>query len=126
MTSKYLGDKDEMMQSSSKSYQRGSGNVRVANCIILYKSLSLSRQKKQIGNCPVEEAKKMRCYKRLMYKQFVKVSCLNCGLQFLSYLPKHFMHLCKALYGDAILVCRFGPPVRPPEINKNIWSSHFL
>ena len=126
MTSKYLGDKDEMMQSSSKSYQRGSGNVRVANCIILYKSLSLSRQKKQIGNCPVEEAKKMRCYKRLIYKQFVKVSCLNCAPQFLSYLPKHFVHLCRALYGGAILVYHFGPPVWPPEINKNIWSSLFL
>ena len=35
-----------MMQSSPKSYQRGSGNMKGANCIILYKSFSLSRQKK--------------------------------------------------------------------------------
>ena len=100
--------------------------MRVANFIILYRSFSLARQKKQIGNCPVEEAKKMRCHKRLMYKQFVKVSGLNCGPQFLSYLLKHFMHLCRALYGDAILVYCFGAPIRPPEINKNIWSSLFL
>ena len=29
--------------------------------------------KKSIGNCPVEEAKKMKCQKRLIYKQFVQV-----------------------------------------------------
>ena len=52
----------------------------------------------------MEEAKK--CYKRLIYKQFVQVSGL-CGPQFLSYLPKRFTHLCTALYGDAILVSRF-------------------
>ena len=73
----------------------------------------------------MEEAKKMKCYKRLIYKQFFQVSGL-CGPQFLSYLPKRFTHLCRALYGDAILVHRFGAPVWPPEINKNIWSSLFL
>ena len=73
----------------------------------------------------MEEAEKMTCYKRLTYKQFVQVSGL-CGPQFLSYLPKRFTHLCRALYGDAILVYRFGPPIWPPEINKNIWSSLFL
>ena len=67
----------------------------------------------------------MKCYKRLIYKQFVQVSGL-CGPQFLSYLPKRFTHLCRALYGDAILVHRFGAPIWPPEINKNIWSSLFL
>ena len=51
----------------------------------------------------MEEAKKMKCYKRLIYKQFFQVSGL-CGLQFLSYLPKRFTHLCRAFYGDAILV----------------------
>ena len=73
--------------------------------------------KKYIGNRPVEEAKKMKCYKRLIYKQFFQVSGL-CGPQFLSYLPKRFTHLCRALYGDAILVYHFGPPIWPPEINK--------
>ena len=43
--------------------------------------------------------------KRLIYKQFVQVSCL-CGPQFLIYLPKRFTHLCRAWYGDAILVYR--------------------
>ena len=63
----------------------------------------------------------------LKYERFVQVSGL-CGPQFLSYLPKRFMHLCTALYGDAILKYRFGPPIWPPEINKNImiWSSLFL
>ena len=42
-------------------------------------------------------------WKRLTYKQFVQVSGL-CGPQLLSYLPKRFTHLCRALYGDAILV----------------------
>ena len=33
-----------------------------------------------------------------MYKQFFQISGL-CGPQFLRYLPKHFTHLCRALYG---------------------------
>ena len=81
--------------------------------------------KKYIRNRTVEEAKKMKCFKRLIYKQFFQVSGL-CGLQFPSYLPKRFTHLCRAFYGDAILVYRFGAPIWPPEINKNIWSSLFL
>ena len=81
--------------------------------------------KKQIGNPPVEEAKKMKCYKRLIFKPFVQVSGL-CGPKFLSYLSKRLTHPCRALYGDAILVHRFGAPIWPPEINKNIWSSLFL
>ena len=51
----------------------------------------------------MEEAKKMKCCKRQIYKQFVKVSGL-CGPQFLSYLPKFFTHLCRALYGDTIII----------------------
>ena len=67
----------------------------------------------------------MTCNKRLIFKQFVQVSGL-CGPQFLSYLPKRFTYLCRALHGDAILVHRFGAPVIwPRENNKNIWSSLF-
>ena len=76
----------------------------------------------------MEEVKKMKCYKRLMhvYKQLiVQVSGLCCP-QFLSSLPKCFTQLCRTLYGDAILVYRFGAPIWPPEINKNIRSSLFL
>ena len=54
----------------------------------------------------MEEAKKMKCYKRLIYKQFVQVSGLF-GPQFLSYLPKRFTLLCRDLYGDRTLVHRF-------------------
>ena len=56
---------------------------------------TVTQQKKQIGNRPVEEAKKMKCYKRLIYKQFVQVSGV-CGPQFLSNLPKRFTHLYRA------------------------------
>ena len=80
--------------------------------------------KKYIGNRPVEKAKKIKFYKRQIYKKFFQVSGL-CVPQFLSYLPKRFTHLCRALYGDAILVYHFGPQIWPPEINKNIWSSLF-
>ena len=77
----------------------------------------------------MEEAKKMICYKRLIFKQSVQFSGLF-GPQFLSYLPKRFTHLCKALYGDAILMYRFSvrhiTPIWRPEINKNIWCSLFL
>ena len=73
----------------------------------------------------MEEAKKMKRYERLIYKQFVQVSGL-CGPQFLRYMSKRFTHLCRALYGDALLVYRFGAPIWPPEINKNIRSSLFL
>ena len=54
----------------------------------------------------------MKCYKRLIYKQFVQVSGV-CGPQFVSYLPKRFTHLYRALYEDAILVHRFGAPIWP-------------
>ena len=78
--------------------------------------------KRSIGRSQENE-----CYKRLIHKQFVQVSGL-CGPQLQSYLPKRFTHLCRALYtyGVAILVYRFGAPIWPPEINKNIWSSLFL
>ena len=90
----------------------------------MYRSFSLSCNKKKIGNCPVEEAKKMKCYKRLIYKQFVQISGL-CGPQFLSYLLKHFTHLCRALYGDVIflLVYHFGAPIWPPEITRELRCS---
>ena len=59
----------------------------------------------------MEEAKKMKCYKRLMYKQFAQVSGL-CGPQFLSYLPKrftHFVDLCRETpYWCTVLVHQYG------------------
>ena len=35
------------------------------------RSFTVTQQKKNISNRPVEEVKKMKCYKRLIYKQFV-------------------------------------------------------
>ena len=67
----------------------------------------------------MEEAKEMKCFKRLMIKQFVQVSGL-CGPKFLSYLPKRFTHLCRPLYGDAILVYKDLLFVYlQPSVNKN-------
>ena len=62
-----------------------------------------------------------------MYKKFVQVSGL-CGPQFLSNwcLLKCFTQLCRALFGDAILVHRFGAPLWSWEINKKIRGSLFL
>ena len=73
----------------------------------------------------MEEAKKMKCYKRLIYQQFFQVSGLF-GSQFLSYLPKRFTHLCRALYGDTMLVYSFGALIWPPQINRNLYSSLFI
>ena len=67
----------------------------------------------------------MKCYKRLIFKQFVQVSGLW-GPKFLSYLPKRFTRLCRTLYGDAMLVHRFGAPIWPPGNNENILNSLFL
>ena len=90
-----------------------------------YRSFSLSRNKR-INWTPSSG----RSQTKKQNKQFVQVSGL-CGSQFMSYLPKRFTLLCRALYGDAILVHQygqygFGAPIWPPEINKNIWSSLFL
>ena len=96
----------------------------LSNILRFYRH-AIKTAQKNTGNRPVEEAKKVKCYKRLIYKKFFQISGL-CGPQFLSYLPKHITHICRALYGDAILVDSFSPPMWPPEINKNIWSLLFL
>ena len=70
------------------------------------RSFLLSRNKKIHWKPCSGRSQEKECYKRLIYKQFVHVSGL-CAPQFLSYLPKRFTHLCRALYGDAILVYRF-------------------
>ena len=83
--------------------------IQAAGCeyplvVSYYSSFSLSRnkhgtkKKTTTRNRRVEEAEKMKCYKTLIYKQFVQVSGL-CDPQFLSYLPKHLTHLCRAWYG---------------------------
>ena len=90
-----------------------------------YRSFSLSRNKK-INWKPSSG----RSQTKKQNKQFFQGSGL-CGWQFMSYLPKRFTLLCRALYGDAMLVHQysqygFGAPIWPPEINKNTWSSLFL
>ena len=96
----------------------------LSNILRFYRH-AIKTAQKNTGNRPVEEAKKVKCYKRLIYKKFFQISGL-CGPQFLSYLPKHITHICRALYGDAILVDSFSPPMSPPEINKNIYRLLFL
>ena len=78
------------------SYDSSQVNSYATSILKMFNSsFSLSRNKhgtkKYIWNRPVEEAKKMKCYKRLIYKQFVQNSGV-CGPQFLSYLPKRFTH----------------------------------
>ena len=67
----------------------------------------------------MEEGKKMKCYKRLKYTRFVQVSGL-CGPQFLSYLPKRFMHLRRALYGDASISEQFWSTNMAAEKQKHV------
>ena len=51
----------------------------------------------------MKEAKKMKCYNRPTLKKLLQVSGL-CDAPFLSYLPKRFTQIYRALYGDAMLV----------------------
>ena len=78
----------------------------------------------------MEEAKKMKCYKRLIYKKFVQISGL-CGPQFLRYLPKCFTHLCSSF----VELCMEKPywctvfftrelAYSPINISSNTWNGH--
>ena len=110
------------VQTRTQSEQR----IRETDAILRFHCHAINTaQKDKLETVQWKKKKKTKCYKRLIYKQFAQISGL-CGPQFLSYLPKHFTHLCRALYGDAILVDRNCPPIWPPEINRNIWSSLFL
>ena len=51
----------------------------------------------------MKEAYNYKCYKRLITKQHLEVSGVN-DIPLLSYLPKHFMQIYRAKYGDAMLV----------------------
>jgi len=44
----------------------------------------------------------------------------------LSYLPKRSTEICRAQYGNAMLVSLGGTPTWPPEINENIWNPLLL
>ena len=75
----------------------------------------------------MEEAKKMKCYIRLIYKQFSKSRVL---------VAHSFWVICRNVSGTFVELC-LGKPywctvlvhqyiIWPPEININIWSSLFL
>ena len=76
--------------------------------------------KNKVWNRSMKEAKKMKCSKRLIHKQYFQVSSL-CGSSFLSYLPKRVTRFYRALYGDAMLVFLRRTSIWRPEINKNSW-----
>ena len=103
--------------------------VVVKRIILLYSHnrsfFNVTQQKNKLETVQWKKPRKMKCYKRLIYRQFVQVSGL-CGPQFLSYLPKRFMHLCRALYGDAILVYHFGPPINGHQKSTKTSGVHFL
>ena len=71
------------------------------------------------------DAKKFRCYKRLINRQLLQVSGL-CGTPFFSYLLKHSTQIYRAQYGDSMMVPFWGAPTWRPEINENIWNSVLL
>ena len=48
------------------------------------------------------------------------------GIPLLSYLPKRSTEICRAQYGNAMLVSLGGAQTWPPEINENIWNSLLL
>ena len=62
----------------------------------------------------MKEAKKMKCYNRPTLEKRLQVSGL-CDAPFLSYLPKRFTQIYRALYGDAMLVYNFSTPTWPPN-----------
>ena len=81
------------------------------------------QQQQKIGNRLVEEAKKMKCYKRVIYEKFVSGLC---GPQFLSYLPKRFTYLCRALYGDVHIGVPFWCTNMASENRQKKSGVHFF
>ena len=83
-----------------------------------------STKNSKIGNFPVEEAKKMKLYKRLIYKQ---VSGL-CGPQFLSYLSKRFITFLELFmdtpYWCTVLVHQYGR--RKPTKTSGVHFSYLF
>ena len=67
----------------------------------------------------MEEGKTMKCYKRLIYKQFVQVSGL-CGPQFLRYLPKRFTLCMETPYWCTVLVMAAGNQQKYQEFTFSI------
>jgi len=54
-------------------------------------------------------------------KQLHQVSDMH-GIRLLSYLPKRSTEICRAQYGNAMLVSLGGAQTWSPEINENIWN----
>ena len=73
----------------------------------------------------MKEAKNLSCYKGYTTKQLHQVSDLY-SIPLLSYLPKRSTEICRAQYGNAMLVSLGGAQIWPPEINENIWNSLLL
>ena len=73
----------------------------------------------------MKEAKKLQCYKEYTTKQLHQVSDMHC-IPLLSYLAKRSTEICRAQYGNVMLVSLVGAQTWPPEINENIWNSLLL
>ena len=67
----------------------------------------------------MKETKKTKCYNRPTLEKLFQVSGL-CDAPFLSYFPKRFTQMYRALYGDAMLVYNFSTPQWPPQISQII------
>jgi len=70
----------------------------------------------------MKEAKKLQCYKGYTTKQLHQVSDMH-NIPLLSYLVKRSTEICRAQYGNAILVSLGRAQTWLPEINENIWKS---
>ena len=73
----------------------------------------------------MKEAKNSQCYRRYKTKQLHEVSDLY-AFPLLSYLPKCSTEICRAQYGNAMLVSLGGAQTWRKEINKRIWNSILL
>ena len=72
----------------------------------------------------MEETKKMKCYKRLIYKQFCQVFVAHSFWAIWRNFSRTFVELCmETPYWCTVSVHQY---IWPPEINKNIWSLLFL
>ena len=94
---------------------------RIQLRIKIYRSFSLSGNKKINENHSVNKVKKMRCYRRYIKKTFLEVLNL-CVIPKRRYLSKCFDQIYGAQYGAAILVYKFSTPTWRTENSVNIWN----
>ena len=92
---------------------------------IIYRSFSLSRNKKINRKPSVEKAEKFWCYRGQRTEPLLQVLAL-CVLPNFRYSSKCFAEIYTAQYGNAMLVDIRGTPIWRPENSVNIWNLLWL